>query len=286
MGRELKLFFVALSFYTRMPVPAAVHSDNAADLPDSIRYLPVVGWVVGFLCAAVYGAANYLFDAAVAVVLSMMAGLLITGAFHEDGLADVCDGFGGGWTNERILEIMKDSRLGTYGVCGLILILGLKFTVLHLLFSEERFPVSGGYSLISEGHILVPGGLFHHHVLTVFLLLIVAHSLSRFAAITIVFNYNYARIAESKASGAVEKGQLKNLLFAAIFTVLPLAGLMVATSSLAFGLIVIPVLLAAWAGGRYFKKWIGGYTGDCLGAVQQITEVIIYLSYILIWKFT
>ncbi len=272
MGRELKLFFVALSFYTRMPVPAAVHRDNAANLPDSIRYLPVVGWVVGIISAAVYGAANYLFDASVAVVLSMMTGLLITGAFHEDGFADVCDGFGGGWTKERILEIMKDSRLGTYGVCGMILILGLKFTALHLLLSEARFPVSKGY--------------FYHDVFMVFLLLIVAHSLSRFAAITIVFNYNYARIAESKASGAVEKGQLKNLLFAGIFTVLPLAGLMVATSLLAFGLIVVPVLLAAWAAGRYFKKWIGGYTGDCLGAVQQITEVIIYLSYILIWKFT
>jgi len=307
MGRELKLFFVALSFYTRIPVPAAVHRNNAANLPDSIRYLPVVGWVAGAISAAVYVAANYLFDASVAVVLSMMAGLLITGAFHEDGFADVCDGFGGGWTKERILEIMKDSRLGTYGVCGMILILGLKFTTLHLLFSEGgfpfseehfpvyggHFPVSGGHSLTSEGHFLIskgdtliPGGLLHHDVFTILLLLIVAHSLSRFAAITIVFNYKYARIAESKASGAVEKGQLKNLLFAAIFTVLPLAGLMMATSSLAFGLIVIPVLLAAWAAGRYFKRWIGGYTGDCLGAVQQITEVIIYLSYILIWKFT
>ena len=286
MGRELKLFFVALSFYTRMPVPTAVHRDNAANLPDSIRYLPVVGWVVGAISAAVYGAANYLFDASLAVVLSMITGLLITGAFHEDGFADVCDGFGGGWTKERILEIMKDSRLGTYGVCGLILILGLKFTALHLLFSERRFMVPEVHSLTAEWHILVPGGFFNHNVLTVFLLLIVAHSLSRFAAITIVFNYNYARIVESKASGAVEKGQLKNLLFAAIFTVLPLAGLMSATSSIAFGLIVIPVLLAAWAAGRYFKRWIGGYTGDCLGAVQQITEVMIYLSYILIWKFT
>lgn len=264
IGRELKLFFIALSFYTRIPVPASIHKDNARYLPDAIRYLPVVGWVVGAITTAVYGAANYLFDPAVATVLSMIAGMLITGAFHEDGFADVCDGFGGGWTKERILEIMKDSRLGTYGVVGLVLILGLKFTALQLLLSAA---------------------FVHADMLEILLLLVLAHALSRFAAITVIFNYSYARISESKASGAVEKGGVKNLMFAALFTLLPLIALMLVSSNFIFALIILPVLIVSIAAGNYFKKWIGGYTGDCLGTVQQITEVIIYLCYILIWKF-
>jgi adenosylcobinamide-GDP ribazoletransferase len=127
INRELKLFFTALSFYTRLPAPAFIHGNNAGLLPDSIRYLPLIGWMAGIVAAIVYLLANYLFGDTLAVLFSMVATVLLTGAFHEDGFADVCDGFGGGWTKDRILDIMKDSRLGTYGVLGLILLLGIKF---------------------------------------------------------------------------------------------------------------------------------------------------------------
>lgn len=263
MVKEWKLFFTALSFYTRIPVPASVHGNNA-QLPDAIRYLPVVGWIVGCITGGVYIGANYLFDNNVAIILSVIAGILITGAFHEDGFADVCDGFGGGWSKERILEIMKDSRLGTYGVAGLILILGLKFSALQLILSQSLIPIN---------------------IWTVLLLFIVSQSLSRFAAITVVFNHSYARIEESKASGAVEKGKAKNLIIAGILTLLPLAGLILVTSSAILCVLIVPVLLVTVFAGAYFKKWIGGYTGDCLGAVQQISEIVIYLSFILLWKF-
>lgn len=265
MKRQLKLFFTAISFYTRLPVPGFVHQNNEHLLSDSIRYLPVVGWVVGLISALIFRAGSYLFGYPVAILLSMVASVLMTGAFHEDGFADVCDGFGGGWKKEKILDIMKDSRLGTYGVTGLILLLGVKFFALNELSAL----------LWIKTDLITVAGLF-----------IVAHTLSRFAAITVVFNHNYARIEESKASGAVEKGRTGNLLLAGLFAILPLAFLMVYTSKPVLGFIIVPVLLFSVYLGAYFKKWIGGYTGDCLGAVQQLTEVVIYLSYLLIWKFT
>lgn len=270
MKRQLRLFFTALSFYSRLPAPAYVHENNAHHLPDAIRYLPVIGWIAGLLAGAVFVFADALFGRSVAILLSMGATILLTGAFHEDGFADVCDGFGGGWSKEKILLIMKDSRLGTYGVVGLVLLLGLKFAALQELFALN----------LSPDHSLV------HQLVCTFGFFIVAHSLSRFAAITVVFNHSYARIEESKASGAVEKGRSINLLFAAFFTLLPLGGLIFYTSRPLLGLIVVPVLLFSLYLGGYFKKWIGGYTGDCLGAVQQLTELTVYLSFVVIWKFT
>jgi len=264
MKRELRLFFTALSFYTRLPAPAFIHQDNVRNLPDAIRYLPVVGWIAGLIASAVFIWANYLFGYTVAILLSMVATILLTGAFHEDGFADVCDGFGGGWTKDKILLIMKDSRLGTYGVAGLILLLGIKFSALQELFVIASFPV----------HVVYICGVF-----------VVAHSLSRFAAITLIFNYNYARTEESKASSAVEKGKIQNLVIAGFFTSLPLIFLAYYTNKPMLGFIIIPVWLFSMYLGHYFKKWIGGYTGDCLGAVQQLTEVIIYLSFIVLWKF-
>lgn len=263
--RELKLFFTALSFYSRLPAPAFAHKEAGNLLPDSIRYLPVVGWIAGVITAAVFIPCVYLFGHAIGILLAMVASVLLTGAFHEDGFADVCDGFGGGWKKEKILDIMKDSRLGTYGVTGLILLLSIKFFAINELFA---------------------GKLISADVFTVVLLFVVAHSLSRFAAITVVFNHSYARIEESKASGVVEKGQPVNLIVSAFYMLLPLSGLMVYTLRPLLGFIIVPVLLFSVYLGGYFKKWIGGYTGDCLGAVQQLTEVTIYLSYILIWKFT
>ena len=265
MKKEIRLFFTALSFYSRLPAPSYRHQDHSDYLPDSIRYLPVIGWIAGFIAAITFIVTNYLFGIDLAVILSMAATILLTGAFHEDGFADVCDGFGGGWTKEKILDIMKDSRLGTYGVTGLVLLLGIKFTALLQLFD----------SLMKTSDFICITGLY-----------IVAHSLSRFAAVTVIFNHEYARITESKASRAVEKSRYVNLMLAGIFALLPLAGLMIYTSIPLLGLIIVPVFLLSFYLGGYFKKWIGGYTGDCLGAVQQLTEIVIYLSYLLIWKFT
>ena len=124
--RELEYFFGALRFFTRLPVPAWVGHSPAA-LNHSARYFPLVGLVVGLLGALVFAFASFFLPKTLAVLLAMAATLLATGAFHEDGWADMVDGFGGGWTRERTLEIMKDSSIGSYGTIALALMLVGKF---------------------------------------------------------------------------------------------------------------------------------------------------------------
>src|SRR6478609_3085615 len=126
MKKELHIFFTALLFYTRIPCPKNI-DHNPDYLHKASRYFPLVGWIVGALTFIIYYLSSFLFPSQIAIVLSIIAGILITGAFHEDGFADVCDGFGGGWTKEKILTIMKDSAIGAYGAIGLVLLFLLKF---------------------------------------------------------------------------------------------------------------------------------------------------------------
>ena len=126
---ELRLFFTALQFFTRVPVPAWV-GWSPAQLNASARHFTTVGLFVGAVTGGVLLGAMACWPVPVAVLLSMTAGVLLTGGFHEDGLADSCDGFGGGYTPERVLAIMKDSRVGSYATIGIALALALKFQLL------------------------------------------------------------------------------------------------------------------------------------------------------------
>ena len=117
-------------FLTRIRVPKNIdHSPEY--LQQAPRYFPVVGWIVGALSALVFLIFSRYISTDIGILAAMITGILVTGAFHEDGFADVCDGFGGGWTREKILLIMKDSRIGAYGAIGLIAILGSKFLLLE-----------------------------------------------------------------------------------------------------------------------------------------------------------
>src|SRR5476651_261477 len=107
--QQIRLFFIALQFFTRLPIPRWV-GFQPDWLHHAARYFPLVGVVVAALTAAVYAAAAVLFPAPVAVLLSTAAGIYITGAFHEDGFADMCDGFGGGMTPERVMETVGEMR--------------------------------------------------------------------------------------------------------------------------------------------------------------------------------
>ena len=127
---HLKLFLLALSFYTRLPHPQTL---DYKQLPQAAVYLPLIGWLVGGICALVFYLADLLWPQTTAVILALIAGILLTGALHEDGFADVCDGFGGGMDKQRILEIMKDSHIGVYGFLGLLLMLLLKISVLSAM---------------------------------------------------------------------------------------------------------------------------------------------------------
>ncbi len=253
---ELQVFFTAMMFYTRLPCPRWVDHSEVM-LNRATRYFPLMGWIVAGIAGITFWAAMFILPVPVSVLLSMVAGILATGAFHEDGWADVCDGFGGGWTKERILSIMKDSVTGAYGVAGLVLMLLFKFILLWEIARE------------------VP-------VLTWLLVLLSAHSISRFMAVTMIFSHRYVRENEdSKAKPVAKKLSLEMLLIAGLFGVAPL---LFFQSYVVFFLLV-PVFLMVVYLGYYFKKWIGGYTGDCLGATQQLCEVIFYLGFLALWKY-
>jgi adenosylcobinamide-GDP ribazoletransferase len=267
MKKQIHIFFTALMFYTRIPCPKNI-DHNPDYLNKASRYFPLVGWIVGGVCFGVYYLASFVFSIEIALILSMIAGVLTTGAFHEDGFADVCDGFGGGWTKEKILIIMKDSAIGAYGAIGLVLLFLLKFqSLIQLMNTIQNIQFT-----------------IYNSQFTIFLLFISAHSVSRLAAISIVFTHQYSREdASSKSKPIAQNFTWKELVGAFFFGLLPLAILSFFQWQLL--LVLLPVFVARFFLARYFQKWIDGYTGDCLGATQQVCEVIFYLSIIAIWKF-
>jgi adenosylcobinamide-GDP ribazoletransferase len=246
---QLRLFFTALQFFTRLPIPAWTGFEQSW-LNHASRYFPLVGLVVAAIAAAVYALAALVFPAPVAVLLSTAAGIYATGAFHEDGFADMCDGFGGGMTAERVLEIMRDSRIGAYGAIGIGTMLALKAVTLSLMPAPAAIAA-----------------------------LFVAHPLSRLMATTLMWRLEYAR-AEGKAKPLAQKMSNLEFAIAAATAALPLL-LAGALGYLAWSALGAGVLAAAcatvWLARKYVRH-IGGYTGDCLGAVQQLAEVVFYLS--------
>jgi adenosylcobinamide-GDP ribazoletransferase len=262
MKKELQIFFTAVSYYTRIPVPALLPY-SAGFLNASNRYVTLIGWIVGAFSFSVFYLTNYILGASIALVLSIAASILLTGALHEDGFADVCDGFGGGWTKERILEIMKDSRLGTYGTIGIILIIALKFLALQQLSN-----VAG------------------NDLWVLLLIFIVPHSISRFTAISLIYSYSYAGKEEgSKAKPVTEAPDMYNFWIALLFAIIPLGVLVILSHKPWLLSVIILLYIQKLVMGKYFNRKIGGYTGDCLGAVQQVAELVSYISIIVIWRF-
>jgi len=252
---ELELFFNALRFFTRLPIPRWVgHSTDL--LNHSARYFPLVGWLVGMTGAAVFWLASLALPPTLAVALSMVATISLTGAFHEDGFGDACDGFGGGWAREQILAIMKDSRIGAYGTIGLVAILGIKFLAL-LEMGDGTVPVA----------------------------LVVAHPLSRFASTTLIRMLDYVREHQpdetARAKPLAHRLSRSELAITALFGCAPL---LLLTGLEALGVIPL-VAIVTFCAARYFRRRIGGYTGDCLGATQQLTEVAIYIALNFAWLF-
>ena len=247
MKNEGASFLLAVQFLTRLPV-----NTNRLYSPErmrvAVRYYPLVGSLVGLASAFVFVAANVLFPIFISVSFAVAAGLLITGAFHEDGLADTFDGIGGGQSREHALEIMKDSRLGTYGTAALIIAIALKISALIAL------PVA-----------IIPFAL------------VAAHGLSRLSSVLVIATGRYVR-AEGTGKPVAE-GATAISLAVAMITGVVLLGL--------WG-VWQPPLAALWACGGlllghvairfFFEPKLGGYTGDTLGAVQQASEIGFYLG--------
>jgi adenosylcobinamide-GDP ribazoletransferase len=236
---------LAVMFYTRIPVGTIQNYDQDV-LNRTSRYFTLVGALVGALCALVFWLCSQYFPQGLAAVLSTAFGVWLTGAFHEDGLADACDGLGGGWDKAKILEIMKDSRIGTYGFAGLALTLSLKCMALSAL------PMAWVVAALLAGHVA-----------------------SRWCASLTMWCLNYVRLDENSKTKPITK-EFENKDFA-VSSCIALVFIMVCLPMWA-----LPALLGMLPFGLYlaFKlhQWLGGYTGDGLGAMQQVTEVGFYLG--------
>jgi len=249
MKQQTRLFFAALTFLTRIPAPSWFRH-YPGDLDRATRYFPLIGCFVGLVSAFVFWASLKAFSREVAILLSMIASLILTGAFHEDGFADFCDGFGGGGNRDRILEIMKDSRIGSFGAIGIVISLLLKYNLLFEI-GAERLPI----------------------------LLVCGHATSRLFPSFIARALRYAR-PDSEGKGTV-KPHLSDLFIATLFALSPIV-------YYRHIYLLVPLTAAAATTvmlGIYMRRWIGGHTGDCLGAVQQVTEIIFYAATVVTWTF-
>jgi adenosylcobinamide-GDP ribazoletransferase len=238
MIRELLLAF---QFMTRIPISGLPRVPGA--LAGAAKFFPVVGLFLGLVAAGLDRLlAPYLRPQVLALVLITYM-VLITGALHEDGLADAADGFGGAWSKEKILMIMRDSRIGTFGAVAVTLSL-LSRVVLISNTSQARLP---GF-------------------------LVAACVLCRWTSLPLGFYLPYAR--EEKGLGASVAGKLpfSSMGWGTVFAVGSVA---VALRRPALVAWLITLVITA-ASGLYFKRQIQGLTGDCFGATNQLTEVAIY----------
>lgn len=247
---QIELFLLALGFFSRLPIPADTpYSEQRMN--QAGRYFALVGLLLGLLCAGVYAVAKLLFSADVAIFLTMVFSLLLTGAFHEDGLTDMADGIGGGMTQERRLTIMKDSRIGTYGASALVMALLGKF-----LFLSE----------LADSNEVIPA-------------IVTAYVVSRALAASLIYDMPYVTDSDASKSKPLASKQSKSEL-----GLLIVSGLIPALW-LDLGLMVVLILVGLMFR-TLFKRWlmtrIGGFTGDCLGAAQQLMELLTYLV-ILSW---
>jgi len=242
MRQEWRYFLLAVGFFTRIPVPSLPDFDES-ELNRSVKYFTLIGVVVGAIAALVFWLAAKYLPIEVAVLLSMIASIYITGSFHEDGLADAVDGLGGGWDKEQVLTIMADSRIGSYGSAALILGLLTKFEA-----------------------------LIHLPVAQIPLVLIAAHALSRWAATLVIYTQEYVR-SSGKAKPLATQLTFAELAFASVFGLAPLALL---SCSALWALLPVAVIWLWFS--RKLKQRLGGYTGDCLGAMQQLTELTFYIA--------
>ncbi len=242
--RELIRLFAAIQFFTRLPVPAWVgHSEE--HLRGAIHYLPVIGLMVGCTGAATLLLGSLLWPPLVAVVVSSATTILLTGALHEDGLADAIDGLGGGQTRDQALAIMKDPRAGVFGALALGLALLLKVSCLQAVLPARA------------AQLLVSG-----------------HAFSRFGVVALMACLPYARATgASRARPFAQDVSSLSIAVAGLAAIAPLT--LLGTPALG-GAGAAAVVGGIW--GLLLRRRLGGYTGDSMGAAQQLMELGFYLG--------
>lgn len=239
-------FWTALMFLTRIPAPynPPWHQDS---LVKASHFFPIIGLIVGTLCGAAFYLGAHFWNPMVGAALALLCGALITGAMHEDGLADTCDGLWGGMSPEKRREILKDSRMGAYGSLSMVLAALLKFAALSSLSPKDGF-----------------------------IALVLAHSFGRalptLLMATLPYGGNPDRAKSSYTQGVPWGPALSNLSI-----LISLTTLVVICLHLEFVWIWLALILI-WQGSRIlFVRKIQGYTGDTLGASEQAMEIAVLL---------
>lgn len=231
-------FWTALQFMTRLPVPQDIaHSDEG--FARSARFYPAVGLVVGGIAALVYFLSCWRLGDGLAAGLALLVAVGVTGALHEDGLADSADGLIGGRDRDHALAIMRDHQVGVYGALALVFAIGLQWSVLDSLSDWAAI-----WALVA------------------------GHALSRAAVAEVIGRYDYARSETAKFARPTLGSE--DLTYARLWAlgIAVSAGLL-----LGFGAVLLGLLGAALAASglaQMFHRKLGGYTGDCLGATQQV----------------
>ena len=259
--QALRHYLLAVQFFPRIPVTgrlAAWVGYSPAMLRASAAHFPGIGWLAALLSTAVYATLHWALAPnplapAVAAVFCTIAPVLMTGGFHEDGLADVADGLGGSYDRERALDIMKDSRIGAFGAMALVLALLAKLSLLALL---------GAHSLLAAVAALAG-----------------AHVLSRFWPLLIVRSLPHVGdTARSKSKPLADQISGPALVAAVIWCFVPLALVWQAQAAIfLIASVLASAFAAAWMA-RWFARRLQGFTGDCLGATQQVSEIGFYLG--------
>jgi adenosylcobinamide-GDP ribazoletransferase len=251
---QIKLFLLALQFFTRVPVRGRLGTwvgYSPERLSQATRYFPLIGALVALLMGLIYAPCALYLPQGISVIIALAFGVWLTGAFHEDGWIDFCDAFGGHRDKAQTLLIMQDSRIGSYGALGVVLLMAFKIEALAALD-----PSWVGVSLLA------------------------AHVWSRMCAVFVMRSLAYARPEDdSKAKPIAENLKNFDTVLALIFTVLLLAlATWLASSVRPFLFGVSGSLAGMLYLRRMMKRRLGGYTGDGLGAVQQLTEALFYLG--------
>ena len=266
-------YLLAVQFFTRIPVTGALANwvgFSPAVLRASAAHFPGVGVLVGAAAAGVYALLAALLPTTpyaplVAATLSTVVTMLMTGGFHEDGLADVADGLGGSYDKARALEIMKDSRVGAFGAIALVLVLLAKVALVALLGSVDGIP--DGWDEAPFKAWYVCSALFAGHVVSRTLPLLLIYWLP-----------HVGDSAASKSKPLADQISLRSLLIALLWCFMALAFVLPALEAIdlivACSLSFITLLYMH----RLFKRRLQGFTGDCLGATQQVCEVAFYLG--------
>jgi len=247
----IRRFFVAIQFLTRLPVPRALNSSET-EVGKALAFFPLVGVIVGGGAALVFTTLQRILPLPASVLCAVIFAVVLTNAFHEDGLADSFDGFGGGWTRDRVLEIMRDSRIGTYGTLALI------------------FVIFGKLIFLSS---LPPSQIWRW--------LIVAHTASRWTILPLCAWLPYARAEGQGKLVAKQVGSLEVVI--ATITLLLVFILVSWQAALAALLVTALVTILS---GLYFRARLQGITGDCLGATNQLTEIALYLTAVILIRFS